>query len=346
MSPHRENFTDSLGMVLKEVESRGKWEVVKISSSDLDLKDGVKGIFKALGFFTFKAYLLATSKYVFLNDNFMPMGSLNFKKEAVVTQLWHAEGVFKKFGLHIPQPEDVRRREIAGAEKLAYVVCSSKGVKPIYAEAFGVNESKVLPLGAPRCDRFFADIDVNKIREKFDLKYPECKNKRLLLYAPTFRDNEADDKVLLKSIDMKKFCEKFGDEYAFLLRLHPQIHRCDIDLKNAVDVTGWDDVGELTLICECMITDYSSVCMDAALIGKPLVFYAFDLEKYNTDRSFYFDYESYVPGQVAKSFDELLAAIDNIGTTENIEKLEKFRQFNFDTPDGNSTKRIVDTIMQ
>ncbi len=346
LSPHRENFTDSLGMVLKEAESRGEFEIVKISSTDLDLKNGLKGIFKALGFFTVKAYLLATSKYVFLNDNFMPMGSLNFNKNAVVTQLWHAEGVFKKFGLHIPQPENVRKREIAGAQKLTYVVCSSKGVAPIYAEAFGVDENKVLPLGAPRCDRFFTKIDVDEIREKFDLKYPECKNKKLLLYAPTFRDNEEDDKVLLKSIDMGKFSEKFGNEYAFLLRLHPQIHRCDIDLKNAVDVTDWDDVGELTLLCECMITDYSSVCMDAALIGKPLIFYAFDLEKYNTDRSFYFDYESYVPGQVAKSFDELLNAIENIDTAENAQRIEKFRQFNFDTPDGKAAKRIVDTIMK
>ncbi len=333
-------------MVLKEVESRGEWEIVKISSSDLDLKGGIKGVLKAVVFFTVKAYLLATSKYIFLNDNFMPMSSLKFHQNAVITQLWHAEGVFKKFGLHIPQPEDVRKREIDGAQKLTYVVCSSKGVAPIYAEAFGVDESRVLPLGSPRCDRFFTDIDVNKIKEKFYLKYPECKNKKLVLYAPTFRDNEADDKALLQSIDIEKFNQRFGSEYAFLLRLHPQIHRCNIDLTNAVDVTGWDDVGELTLLCDCMITDYSSVCMDAALIEKPLIFYAFDLEKYNTDRSFYFDYESYVPGQIAKSFDELLNAIENIDTTENVQKLEKFRQFNFDTPDGKATQRVVDTIMK
>lgn len=346
LSPHRENFTDSLGMVMREVEKRGGYDVVRVSSSDLDLKGGIKGIFSALSFFTVKAYLLATSQYVFLNDNFMPMGSLNFSKDAVITQLWHAEGVFKKFGLHINQPEDVRRREIAGAEKLSFVVCSSEGVRKLYAEAFGVDESKVLPLGAPRADRFFKNPDVDKIKEKFYSAYPQLRGKKLVLYAPTFRDNEEDDKKLLESIDMAAFNEKLGEDFAFLLRLHPQIHRCNKDLSGAVDVTGWEDVGELTLICDCMITDYSSVCMDAALMGKPLIFYAFDLEKYASDRSFYFDYEGYVPGPVAKSFDELLNAIKNIKSLENNQKLNAFREFNFGSPDGKSTERVVDTIMK
>ena len=333
-------------MVLREAEKREKYDIVKVSSADLDLKGGVKGILRAVGFFTVKAYLLATSKYVFLNDNFMPMGSLNFSKNAVVTQLWHAEGVFKKFGLHIPQPEDVRRREIAGAGKLSFVVCSSESVKPLYAEAFGVDESKVLPLGAPRADKFFADCNVDGIKEKFLQKYPQCRGKRLVLYAPTFRDNAEEDKVLLNSIDMTKWAEALGNDFAFLVRLHPQIHRCDAALEGAVDVTDWDDVGELTLICDCMITDYSSVCMDAALIGKPLVFYAFDLEKYASDRSFYFDYESYVPGPVVKSFDELIDAVSDIKKLKNNEKLKAFREFNFGNPDGNATKKVVDTILK
>ena len=346
LSPHRENFTDSLGMVLREAQKRGRYDIVKVSSADLDLNGGAKGLLRAVGFFTVKAYLLATSKYVFLNDNFMPMGSLNFSKDAVVTQLWHAEGVFKKFGLHIPQPEDVRRREIAGAKKLSFVVCSSESVKPIYAEAFGVGESQVLPLGAPRADRFFDDCDAESIKEKFLQKYPQCCGKKLVLYAPTFRDNAEDDKVLLNSIDMKKWAETLDDDFAFLIRLHPQIHRCDASLDGAVDVTDWDDVGELTLICDCMITDYSSVCMDAALIGKPLVFYAFDLDKYASDRSFYFDYESYVPGPVVKSFDELIATVSDIENLKDNDKLKRFREFNFGKPDGKATEKVVDTILK
>lgn len=346
LSPHRENFTDSLGAVLKEVQSRGKYDIVKISSADLNLNGGAASVLKAFEFFTYKAFLLATSKYVFLNDNFMPMGSLHFSKDAIVTQLWHAEGVFKKFGLDIPQPKDVRKREIAGASKLSLVVCSSEQVAPYYAKAFGVAQNRVLPLGSPRSDKFFEECDVQKIKEKFLSKYPELADKRLVLYAPTFRDNPEDDKKLLSSVDVQAFNKRFGDDSALLIRLHPQIHRCSDVLSGAYDVTDWDDVGELIAICDAMITDYSSVCMDAALIGKPLYFYAFDLDKYADERQFYFDYEAYVPGPVARDFSTLLNLLA-VGISKTYkDKLKEFREFNFGSPDGNATKRVVDTIMK
>lgn len=345
LSPHRENFTDSLGMVMKEAEERGKYDIVRISSADLNF-DGISSITKIIGFFTVKAYLLATSKYVFLNDNFMPMGSLHFSKDAVVTQLWHAEGVFKKFGLHIPQPENIRKREIAGAQKLTWVVCSSESVAPYYAEAFGVDAGKVLPLGAPRADRFLSCTDTEKYKEKIYSLYPQCRGKKLVLYAPTFRDDETEDRKLLDSFDISEFNRRLGDEYALLVRLHPQIHRCEDAVNGAVDVTDYEDVGELTLGCDIMITDYSSVCMDAALIRKPLYFYAFDLEKYNADRSFYFDYESYVPGPAAKDFPSLLSMIEEGRAADYSERAENFRSFNFGEPDEFAAKRVVDTIMK
>lgn len=345
LSPHRENFTDSLGMVLKEVENRGGYEIVKISAADLDFKS-VKSIPVILGFFTKKAYLLATSGYVFLNDNFMPMGTLNFSKKTVVTQLWHAEGVFKKFGLHIPQPEDIRKRELNGARRLTYVVCSSPDVAPLYAQAFGVREDQVLPLGAPRADNFFLPVDEAAMREKFDALYPQCKNKKLILYAPTFRDNPEDDKKLLDNLNVKAFNARYGETSSLLIRLHPQIRHTASDLEGAVDVTDYEDVGELTRLCDAMITDYSSVCMDAALIGKPLYFYAFDLDKYANDRQFYFDYETYVPGPVARDFDTLLNLLSDDISIAYSQKEKKFREFNFGNPDGSSTKRVVDYILE
>ena len=86
--------------------------------------------------------------------------------------------------------------------------------------------------------------------------------------------------------------------------------------------------------------------MDAALIGKPLYFYAFDLDKYADERQFYFDYESYVPGPVARDFSTLLNLLA-VGISQTYkDKLKVFREFNFGSPDGNSAKRVVDTIMK
>ncbi len=344
VAPHNGGSNDSLGVLKEFLEEKGGYDIVFISTNDLKLDFSgisalIKSCLKAAGFFTLKAKALATSKFVFLNDNFMPMASLNFSKEAIVTQLWHAEGAFKRFGLSAPLTDEIREREKKCSQRLDYIVCTSKNVVPIYAEAFGVDESKTLPIGSPRTDRLF-NKDIKVLRSEFDKKHPECKGKKLILFAPTFRDSAEKDAALLSGIDSKKFAAELP-EYALLTKLHPQIHSSK-PIEGATDVTK-EDIGMLTLICESVITDYSSVCMDFALLSKPCYFYAFDLEEYEDERSFYFDYESYVPGLVAKDFDTLIENIKNPRNSE--EKLHSFRDFNFDCIDCNNTKRVFENII-
>ena len=346
VAPHNGGEKDSLGVMRSYVERIGGYDIVNISTRDLHLdfsnvKSLVTSFLKAAGFFTLKAKALATAKYVFLNDNFMPMANLNFSKDAVVTQLWHAEGAFKKFGLSAPLTNDVADRERKCSEKLTYVVCSSKNVAPVYSEAFGIDESKILPLGAPRIDLLLTERNIDELRNAFDDAHPECKGKKLILYAPTFRENGDADKRLLDNINMSEFEKHLGDEYSLLIKLHPQINSSK-PVNGAVDVTKGHDIGELTLICDMLITDYSSACMDFALLSKPCIFFAFDLEEYEKERSFYFDYESYVPGDVARTFDEVIEVIKN--PRKSKEKLRNFRDFNFDYVDCNNAERIYNKI--
>lgn len=346
LSPHNENFNDSLGAVMDEVIRRDEFRVIMISGSDLKFNRSrpFHSIGRIIGFFTGKAFHLATAKYVFLNDNFMPMGKLHFNKKAVITQLWHAEGAFKKFGLDIEQSEKVRALEKAGNAKLTYVVCSSEDVAPIYAGAFGVSDYKVLPLGSARSDYFFRDFNLDRMRADFDKRYPECKGKKLVLYAPTFRDNPADDSRILANFDIDAFNERFGDEYSLLIRLHPQVH-ADVEFNGAVDVCKYENTLELMKLCDILITDYSSICMDFAIQNKPVYFYAFDLERYEKERAFYFDYESYVPGPVAKDFQTLLNLLNsNVSETYRLRRND-FNFANFGTPDGKAAERIVDKII-
>lgn len=346
LSPHNENFNDSLGAVMDEVIRRDEFRVIMISGRDLKFNRSrpFHSIGRIIGFFTGKAFHLATAKYVFLNDNFMPMGKLHFNKKAVITQLWHAEGAFKKFGLDIEQSEKVRALEKAGNAKLTYVVCSSEDVAPIYAGAFGVSDYKVLPLGSARSDYFFRDFNLDRMRADFDKRYPECKGKKLVLYAPTFRDNPADDSRILANFDIDAFNERFGDEYSLLIRLHPQVH-ADVEFNGAVDVCKYENTLELMKLCDILITDYSSICMDFAIQNKPVYFYAFDLERYEKERAFYFDYESYVPGPVAKDFQTLLNLLNsNVSETYRLRRND-FNYANFGTPDGKAAERIVDKII-
>ena len=334
---HNENFCDALGAVRDELESRGGYDLVYITRQDLSLSNPLR----VFSFFVLKSRLLATAEYVFLNDNFMPMGKLNFRKEAVITQLWHAEGAFKKFGLHIPQNDSLRKAEIAANSKLSYVVCSSEGVRKIYAEAFGVDERKVLPLGAPRVDYLKNEENQKDALREIHEKYPETRNKKILLYAPTFRDEEEMDKEILKNFNLSEIKKNLGDEYEIFIRLHPQIHISDRDTLGATDVTDFPDVRKLILASDVLITDYSSICMDFAFLNKKTVFFAYDLKWYTERRDFYFDYESFVPGLVAKNTAELISAVKSDFQKE---RNEKFKSFNFSFEDNLSAKRVVDKI--
>lgn len=339
ISMHNENFNDSLGEVMREFQSRG-FDCISITRRDLDVK--LKNIPRVFGFFFCKSRLLASSKYVFLNDNFMPMAFLNFKKGAVVTQLWHAEGAFKRFGLSIKQPENVRKNEIAGNKRLSYVVCSSKSVVPIYAEAFGVREEQILPLGAPRADYLLKEENKTKAVTKIENLFPASKGKQILLYAPTFRDTKEENEKLLSNFDFELFKREFADEYAVFVKLHPQVHESVSLPSFAFDVTEYDDVRELVLAADVLVTDYSSICMDFSLLSKKTVFFAFDEEKYTKERNFCFDYKTELPGEIAKTTEEV---IELLRAEPDEEKNKKFRDKNFDFLDCESAKRVADAII-
>lgn len=337
VSMHNENFCDALGAVRDELQSHGGYDFVYITRQDLSLSKPLK----AMSFFLNKSRLLATSEYIFLNDNFLPMGKLNFRKEAVITQLWHAEGAFKKFGLHIPQNNSLRKAEIAANSKLSYVVCSSEGVRKIYAEAFGVDEKKVLPLGSPRADYFQNDENKTAALREIHQLFPHTKGKKILLYAPTFRDEPERDREILNNFNISEVKKALGDEYEIFVRLHPQIHINEKALKGATDVTDFGDVRKLILASDVLVTDYSSICMDFSFLNKKIVFFAYDLEWYTENRDFYFDYESFVPGEVTRNTCELISAIK---ADFSKERNEKFKSFNFSYFDNKSAKRVVDAI--
>jgi len=349
VSMHNASFNDSLGYMKQQAEIRG-YKTKLITRKDLELVrgKGVKEFFcsfgRALRFFTVGSRQIARAKYVFLNDTFMPLAYAKPSKKTIVTQLWHAQGAFKKFGMDIEIPTNIRKREKKANSRLTFVVCSSVLLEPVYAKAFGVDRSHVLPLGSPSTDYFFEKHNINAIRNKFDENYPQCKDKKLLLYAPTFREDKEKDKQLLSAFDAQQVKQALGDEYEVLIRLHPQVHNNISAINGAVDVTDYENIHELCLLCDILITDYSSVCMDFSIQNKPMVFYAFDLDDYEHSRDFYFDYESYVPGNVAKTMPELLEILRN--NNFGINKNKGFREFNFGDIDGTASDRVAKAILK
>lgn len=299
----------------------------------------------------------ASSKYVFLVDNFFPLAFMNVEGMKWV-QLWHGTGLFKKFGYDLLNDEDKKIMEMF-APKIDLVSVSSENVADIYARNFYVDKSKVKPFGVPRNDFYdeehLSDDYLSNLRESFEKDYPQLKGKKLVLYAPTFREDPKNNAVFAY-FDVEKFLNELGDEYALAIRLHPNYKRfCDEehnidleDLTNRYDIinfTGFKDEQKLLILADILVADYSSIMVDYTILKKPAILFDYDLEDYlYKERGFYFDYEEMVPGRIVYNIDELIEAIKE--EDFRLEKMEEFLKLQFGEFKPNSSKLILDYILE
>jgi len=281
-------------------------------------------------------YHLATAGAVFLNNNFNLLAYLPFSKKTRLVQLWHGDGGWKKFG----------RSADKDAPVLPYtqVICNCESVRPFWCEAFGLPPARVLPLGSPRLDFLARPCDKQALRMKFDVQYPQCREKKLWLYAPTFRENPQENQTLLSHFDFAAFRARFGREAALLVRLHPKMHGLyDLRGTGAVDLTGAPDQMDIMRVIDLLITDYCSLCFDAAALDTPVVIYAFDEARYmSRDRGFYKPLRELPPGPIAGDFSALmerLAAPDSSSAQR-----AAFRAFHLGEVDGGACGRIIEVL--
>ena len=326
-----ESFKGNLDYIKKEFERRGNFEF------NFFYKDKISPD-------SFKK--LATSKYVFLNDNFFPLAFMNFKSETKVVQLWHAPGASKKFGGSVASHDDVEMLLKIG-KNTDYLISSSKKIEDYYAEAFQIDKSKIKALGVPRIDYYFENHDLNRLKEDFSKKYNIDSSKKIVLYAPTFREEEGYNNVF-NYLDLKKFNEALGDDYVLALRLHPKIkdfYKGNIESNEEyVDCSDYPSEQELMLLSDILITDYSSIMIEYAILDRPIMFFVYDLDNYlKTERGFYYDFKKTVPGKLVYSSDELINAIKDNDFDKD--KISGFTKTQFDVIDGKSSERVVDFLL-
>ena len=326
-----ESFKGNLDYIKREFEKRGAFEFNFFYKDKLSI-----GAFKEL----------ATSKFIFLNDNFFPMAFMNFKSESVVTQLWHAPGAFKKFGGSVSSDED-RLMLSKISKNTDYLITSSKNIEDFYSEAFQISKDKIKPLGLPRADYYFENHNINDLKRDFFNKYGIDSDKKIVLYAPTFRDEEKYNNVF-NYLDLDKFNESLGDEYILALRLHPKIkdfYSGNISTEGKyIDCSDYSSEQELLLISDILITDYSSIMIEFAMLNKPVVFFTYDFDSYlNKERGFYFDFKNTVPGPIVYDSNQLIDIVKSKNFNEK--KLSEFVITQFDEINGAASKRVVDFLL-
>lgn len=291
---------------------------------------------------------LATAKYVFVDDASLILSSIPLRKETVAINLWHACGAFKKFGRSTAElkfgSSAATLDKYPNYGNLTHVTVSSPEVIWAYEEAMHLPKGIVKATGVSRTDQFYDKEFVESRKQKLYEIMPEAKDKKVILYAPTFRGHVATASSPDR-IDFERFCRELGNEYVIVCKHHPFVKNPPIipeELQHfARDLTKYLSIEDLLCCADICISDYSSLVFEYSLFEKPMIFYAYDYDNYCDWRGFYYDYSEFTPGPVVQTEDELINSIKNIDTQFDKQKVIDFKEKFMGSCDGHATERII-----
>lgn len=302
-------------------------------------------------------FYLARSKYWIANCK-LPKYVLK-KPSQIYLQTWHGTPL-KKLAHDIVVPEgttfyrsgmsieEMRSTYDDDVSKYNYMISPSAFTTEVFQSAFKIERQRLIETGYPRNDILsnYQNSDLEAIKAKWNLP----SNKKVILYAPTWRDNSFNLKgyTFKLKVDFKKWQKTLGKDYVVIFKPHYLIVN-DFDLESVKDfvyfVDPKEDISSLYLIADILVTDYSSVFFDYAILRRPIYFYMYDLDSYRDElRGFYLDIYQDLPGKIIENEDSLLEKISQ--SEFDYDKLKLFNQRFNNHEDGSASKRVLDILFK
>lgn len=289
-------------------------------------------------------YHLATATTI-LADNYVGFfAATRFKQDTLCIQLWHAVGSLKQFGLMDPSNGNRSNRAMKRFKRVYntfdYTIIGSEKMGTIFKENFGVSNDRLRRTGIPRTDLFYNNLAMDQIRESMYERFPHIQDKKVILYTPTFRKDGSQADAL----DIEALYEALGDEYVVLMKQHPSIKKpMTSAYKDFVyDVSDYYDVNHLLLITDILITDYSSIPFEFALLQKPMFFFAYDLKDYRKQQGVSQAYDEQLPGPIVYTTNEIINVIQK--KEYSMDQIASFAKTWNTYSNGNSSSQIAKLI--
>jgi teichoic acid glycerol-phosphate primase len=346
------SFGDNVLFTAKSLEklNNGKIVILKTPSCREDFTS-LKAHIIYFSFTNLLAYLsgiyhLATSKVVIIDNYYGFLAATEFKPNVNCVQLWHAAGALKKFGLQDPSVKNRSKQAQERFKKVYsrfdYITVGSEKMATIFRNSFGLDNSKFLRTGVPRTDFFYNKETIKEIEKELNEQYPIIKKRKVMMYAPTYRDGDLHKPDI--QLDIQKMYEELGQEYVLFLRLHPAV---TWDLANyypnfVIDVTKHKNINPLLLVTDILITDYSSIPFEFSLLHRPIIFYTYDLESYQQKRGVSEEYLSSLPGPIVRDTRSIIKTIKR--SDFNLEKLYRFAAQWNQYSQGNASDYLIQAI--
>lgn len=306
-----------------------------------------------------KEYYDAYSKAKFWVTNARLPLYLNKKDNQIYIQTWHGTPlkrlandmkIVRMPGTTTPK---YKKNFYAETSRWDYLISPNRYSTNIFKTAFWMDENRTLEIGYPRNDILINRSNDQEYIEKLKKELNIPKGKKIIMYAPTWRDDEFVKKgkyLFDLKINLENLQKELGDEFVILLRMHYLISNA-LDLSGyedfAIDVSNYNDISELYLISDALITDYSSVMFDFGILKRPQYFFAYDIEKYDKGlRGFYMDYMNDLPGEIITDEFKLAEELKDIDKHKEKykDKIERFYDKFCSIEKGQSSKIIGDFI--
>lgn len=325
----------------------GKFELVWVFENGVEIPASMPDAIKIVRYFSLD-YLkeLHTSHFVICNMRTGDSYLWHKRKNQKYIQTWHSSLRLKKIEKDAQDylPESYIKNAISDSAKIDLLISGCDFSTKIFTDSFWY-KGNILKCGTPRCDLFFTDNSA--IKQKVYDALNIDKSFRMLLYAPTFRNN---NQASLHNLDFAKIksalSNRFGGKWTIVYRFHPNILTAYSAIQDGTDATSYTDMQELIAAADILVTDYSSCMFDMAVADKPCLLYAPDMENYvNNERGLYFN-PADLPFPIAASNEELIRMINTFDDKQYRAEMQKFMTVVGSYEKGDASQLVAQYISQ
>ncbi len=295
---------------------------------------------------TFTYYKSLLKARVWITNSSMTRG-LNFiGKNTFQLNTWHGSAI-KRMGIDIS--DGSRSFRLKGRKDYTSIMLAQGQYDvDIFSRVFGISKDKFRIIGLPRNDELATASDEQKscIKEALGLPY----DKKVILYAPTYREYEKDSSnncVLTPPVDFGKWKRHLGNSYVVLFRAHYEV----VKVMNIIeddfikDVSSYPRLNDLMIASDILVSDYSSIFFDYSIMGKPMLCFAYDFERYKEERGLYFDIRKELKTESIQSENQLISTIRNIDFGKRSDIARQFCA-KYVEHYGNASKSSLEIILE
>lgn len=315
---------------------------------DKDSFDILKG--KKIQIDTLEYFLIALTSKIWITNSAVERGLSFKKKNTFYINTWHGTPI-KKIGKDMNSKKDKRSGlGNKGGSTEDLILAQSDYDANIFSYIFDIDIQKIKKYDLPRNDILSNKVIHKSIKENVRKEFNIPTDKKIILYAPTYRefDRDKNNNCYIKPpIDITLLSENLGEKFIILFRAHYEVIGINTKIDNSfmIDVSDYNNLNNLMIASDMLISDYSSIFFDYSILEKPMFCFAYDYEEYLKERGLYLDIKKELPCRINQTQEELIEDILSLDYKLSVDDVRKFKN-KYCPFSGSSTDKVIELLKE